>query len=348
MVIVMWMFMGLVITLYDHLLLTSQYAAGIADKYSLGASAIRNVGAGLIGGLLGGSFMIFFVNVRFRDKPYGYTILSVCLSFALIVAFVTVVMAAILVPIETGRPLAHPSSRAAVIRFVTDTGPLKAGLVWLFIVGVTQLFMQVSQKFGRGIFWSLMLGRYHTPREASRTFMFLDLNDSTTIAERLGDKDYHLFIKEFFSDITDPILRQNGSVYQYVGDAVVIVWDLENEAAHTRAVQCFFDIQEAIAAKATAYRARFGVVPSFKAAIHGGKIVAGEIGIIKRDITFSGDVLNTTSRIQQKCKELGAQLIVSGPVAARMKADSFKMRPLGMMPLRGKEKQLELVAVEAA
>lgn len=36
--------------------------------------------------------------------------------------------------------------------------------------------------------------------------MFLDLNSSTAIAEKLGDEKYHELLKDFFADITNPIL----------------------------------------------------------------------------------------------------------------------------------------------
>ena len=53
--------------------------------------------------------------------------------------------------------------------------------------------------------------------------------------------------------------------------------------------------------KSKLYQDRFGLVPSFKAGIHIGKVTTGEIGKIKRDIIFTGDVLNTAARIQGLC-----------------------------------------------
>jgi adenylate cyclase len=88
-------------------------------------------------------------------------------------------------------------------------------------------------------------------------------------------------------------------------------------------------------------------VPEFKAAIHCGKVIAGEIGIIKRDVTYSGDVLNTTSRIQNMCKEFGAALIVSNDAASTLNLlDKFVLKPLGYIKLRGKENELLLNSIE--
>ena len=46
------------------------------------------------------------------------------------------------------------------------------------------------------------------------------------------------------------------------------------------------------------YNQKFGVNPDFKAGIHLGEVTTGEIGALKKEIIFTGDVLNTTARIQ--------------------------------------------------
>ncbi len=129
--------------------------------------------------------MVF--HVKYQDKPYLYTIISVSVAFILIVIFITLVMGLILIPIETNASLFDPASREAIVNFFSDVAPLKAGVAWILVVATTQLSVQVSQKFGRGNFWNLLIGKYQNTREETRTFMFLDLNASTSIAEKLGD-----------------------------------------------------------------------------------------------------------------------------------------------------------------
>ena len=86
-------------------------------------------------------------------------------------------------------------------------------MVWSIVVALTQLFLQMNSKFGHGVFWNIIRGKYNTPKEENRVFMFLDLNSSTAIAERLGDEKYHAFLKDFFADISNPILDNKGEVY---------------------------------------------------------------------------------------------------------------------------------------
>jgi adenylate cyclase len=255
-------------------------------------------------------------------------------------------MGIILVPLRTGKPLSDPVSRIAFVDFVTDSPPIKAALAWSFVVAVTQLLLQVNKKFGYGAFWYIISGKYNTPKEEERIFMFLDLNSSTAIAEQLGNEAYHALLKDFFADITNPILENKGNIYQYVGDEVVVSWRYEDGIENAHCIKCFFDMKEHIEKRKDKYLKRYGLVPSFKAGIHYGKIVAGEVGIIKRDITYSGDVLNTTSRIQSMCKEFNREVLVSTDLLKGLTlTNNYNVQPLGYIKLKGKENALLLNAI---
>jgi adenylate cyclase len=346
-IVVTWVILGFIITVYDHLVLHTSNSLGTSAEYSFMISAARNMGAGLIGALLGGSFLVFFVNVTYQDKSYGLTILLVSASFILIVAFITVVMGVIIVPLRTEKALTDPVSISAFKDFVTDSHPIKSGIVWSLVVAVTQLMLQINSKFGQGVFGDIVRGKYNTPKKEKRVFMFLDLNSSTTIAERLGDETYHRLLRDFFADITNPILENKGNIYQYVGDEVVVSWEYEEGIENAMCIMCFFDMKFKIQEQKEKYLQRYGLVPSFKAGIHCGKVVAGEVGIVKRDITYSGDVLNTTSRIQGMCKEFNEEVIVSADLVVNINLeDRFSTHPLGSIKLRGKEKELSLSSIK--
>lgn len=350
-ILVSWMLMGLLIAVHDHLLLRTDNSLGAAEKYSFWFSVARHMGAGLVGALLGGSLMVFYVNVKFQDKPYAYTIIAVVLGFLLVVAIITLLIGMVVVFSRYGNPFMEPVARQAFMRFLKDPSHIMAAIVWSPVVGGTQLLLQVNSKFGQGVFWSLITGRYNTPKEEQRIFMFLDINSSTTIAEQLGDEKYHALLKDFFADITYPILDNNGMIYQYVGDEVVVAWDFEkgDEEQKRRCIQCFYDMKDYIHQHRNKYLRRYGLVPTFKAGLHCGKVIGGEVGIMKRDITYSGDVLNTASRILSKCSELKEELIASSDLLKELKiAKEYITRPLGAMKLRGKAREVILNALVPA
>ncbi|HUM46258.1 MAG TPA: adenylate/guanylate cyclase domain-containing protein, partial [Chitinophagales bacterium] len=67
------------------------------------------------------------------------------------------------------------------------------------------------------------------------------------------------------------------------------------------------------------------------------------IGIIKRDITYSGDVLNTCARIQGMCHELKSDVLVSNDFMKTVSLPAqFVSAAAGVFRLKGKEREVEL------
>lgn len=338
-----WMVMGFLISVHDYLLLQTADSLGPTAGYSFFVSVVKNVSAGLIGSLIGGTILVFYVNVKYQDRPYGYTLLLVGITFVLTVCFISILMGLIIVPVKTGRGFTDPVAQQAFVTFLKDTSHLKALIAWSFVVIITQLMLQVSSKFGQPDFWHIISGKYNQPKEEQRIFMFVDLNASTSIAETLGDEKYHALLKDFFADITTPILENKGSIHQYVGDEVVIAWNYQDGRENLQCIRCFFDMKTEIARQQQKYLRHYGLVPGFKAGIHCGRVVAGEVGIIKRDITYSGDVLNTTSRILNMCNEYSVEMIASGDLLTEVEIlQQFISTPLGAIKLRGRDKEVFL------
>jgi len=185
--------------------------------------------------------------------------------------------------------------------------------------------------------------------EEHRVFLFADLADSTSIAERLGDVTYSRFIGDCYRDVAEAILAWRGQVYQYVGDEVVISWPLEKGLADAACVQCFFAMTDLLVSTRARYEEIYGVMPQFRAGLHGGSVVATWVGLAKTELAFHGDSLNVTSRIQGLCKQHGESCIVSATLMDRLTLPSdLRARSLGVEELRGKSEAVELFAISRA
>jgi adenylate cyclase len=346
-IVLAWQVIAFLITLYDHLLLSSEYSTGFSHFYNYGTSVLFNALASLIGSVMGGSFLVFYVNEKYRERSYGFTILAVFTSFVTIVILITILFGIITALINTGKPLTHPETLQRFKTHILNPMHFKNIVVWGVVVAVTQLLLSIDLKFGPGVLWNFIRGKYHHPRNEKRIFMFLDLNSSTSIAEKLGNEKYHQLLKDFFSDLTNPVLDNRGEIYQYVGDEAVVSWPYEYGIEKAQCIHCYLDIRNRIDQKKQHYLDKYGLVPGFKAGIHFGTVIAGEIGVIKRDITFSGDVLNTTSRIQGMCKELQVDVLISGELAKQLPGSAlYTSRSMGANKLRGKENDIELMTLE--
>jgi adenylate cyclase len=343
------MIIAVFLTVYDHFTLHTLDSAGPAPTYSFRFSLLINLMGSVVAALTGGSLLVFYVNVKYQDKPYAYTIAAVVVACFVIIEIISFLLGFIVVPHETGRPMSDPLSKLEFKHYFFDSGYIKSALAWSGVVAITQLLLQVSSKFGQANFWNIVHGRYNRPQAEKRIFMFLDINSSTSIAEHLGDEAYHALLKDFFADITGPILENKGNIYQYVGDEVVIAWNYADGKKNLHCLNCFFDMKLEIQRRKQKYLDTYGLIPTFKAGIHCGNVVAGEVGIIKRDITYSGDVLNTTSRILSKCGEFGEEFLASTEVLAELEpSHDFVSRPLGAIKLKGKEKETTLNALKPA
>ena len=235
-----------------------------------------------------------------------------------------------------------------VWEFISELKFIRSYFFWAIVSLLTMIALQVNDKYGDGVFLAFLRGAYFQPKKEERIFMFLDLRGSTTIAEQIGEERYFDFIRDFFKDVTPSILANKGEIYQYVGDEVIVSWKKEKGLTNDRVLRCFFDIEKAIAAKSAIYQQKYGLLPSFKAGLHLGTAMIGEIGVIKKDIAFSGDVLNTTSRIQARCNEFGVDLLVSEELveSLNLSTELYLPKRIGAVQLRGRRKSVTLFTIE--
>lgn len=207
-------------------------------------------------------------------------------------------------------------------------------------------FSEFKEYFGSDTFYNFLLGKYHRPNQENRIFMFLDMKSSTTIAESLGHKRYFELIKKYYSDMTPAILETSGSIYQYVGDEIVVSWTEKKGLRNNNAIQCYKRISKSIEKKKGTYTDRFGLVPRFKAGFHIGEVTSGEIGIVKKDIIYTGDVLNTTARIQGECNTYNVEVLISDELFNKLsQGDDFQAVEIGTLQLRGKTTPTKLYSL---
>lgn len=220
-------------------------------------------------------------------------------------------------------------------------------LYWGIAVYFGLFILQVNDKFGKGVLVNLLTGKYHKPKEENRIFLFLDLVSSTAIAEQLGTFKYSSFVKDFFCDIDSIITKRKGSVFQYVGDEVVIIWKPENGTQNNNCVNIYFEAEEMIRSKEDIYREKYGVIPSFKAGMHYGKVIITEVGGTKQEIAYHGDTINTASRIRSLCTDYGEQVIISADLLSNLfdLDNEFEIKFLGVTALKGKSNELGLFSL---
>ncbi|WP_299548432.1 adenylate/guanylate cyclase domain-containing protein [Seonamhaeicola sp.] len=184
----------------------------------------------------------------------------------------------------------------------------------LYFVASSVIFSLLKvaiDKFGPGVFFNMLLGKYRKPREEERILMFIDLKDSTKIAEQLGHVRYSRFIQDCFTDLNSVLRKYEADIYQYVGDEAVLSWVTKKGFRKNNCVNLFFAFKNKLQKKRERYLNKYGIAPQFKAGLHCGRLMIAEVGTIKKELAFHGDVINTAARIQGLCNKHNAELLMS-------------------------------------
>ncbi len=351
-----WVFAGIFFTLIEYLLVypaakieNIQHLTPVVhiSSYNFGRSISETILAAIIAGLSIGTFEIFYFQDRFRKKSFGYTVFIKSLIYSFAMVFLIIAGLFFDQSFSTEKSIFHPDVAKAVGTFLSGTGVWAFVVYWTAIVILTQIFMQVRDNFGYGVLPNFILGRYNKPKEECRIFMFLDLKSSTTIAEKLGHIQYHNLLNDFFDDINDSIIFSKGEIYQYIGDEITVSWTMENGIENENCLRCFFSIGDKIEINSSRYMERFGLVPDFKAGMHCGKVTIGEVGVIKKEIVFTGDVLNTAARIEELCNTYGVRLLVSKKLLDVLQIKKrYLKKKIDEVTLKGKKTKNTLFTLE--
>lgn len=312
------------------------YAVAPADDPPL-----RGAVQGILTSLLIATPVAFFEVRRARINSLGWMRRLPLVGYFLVkVAFYCVVIVAGLM---LSRLLMSIGSR----QFVFFDQILRNSI--LFSIGMSvvgNLIIETGRLLGFGTLKNLLLGRYARPRSEQRTFLLIDMKDSTGLAEKLGAIRFHELLNAFFRDIADAALECDAAIHKYVGDEVILTWPVGPALGAGDCLDCPFLARRNIARNAARYRDRFGAVPEFRAALHCGEIVAGEIGDVRREIAYVGDTLNVAARLLDASKGLGRDVLVSGELLARVRLPAgLRTEPLPTLTIRGRDAPLEIAAL---
>jgi adenylate cyclase len=200
------------------------------------------------------------------------------------------------------------------------------------IVGI--LMIRVAHFIGLRTLLDLVIGTYHRPVEERKVLLFLDINGSTALAERLGALTMRSLVRKFLSDVSQPIVDYGGEIYLYKGDGLIAVWnwaDAVKADAILKAVDAMF---VAVAKQRDAYQRLFGAVPHFRVGIHGGPVIVSEQGDAKRSIGIYGDAINIAARMEEAARAHDVRCVISEIVAQALENRS-RVRPIGTEQVKG-------------
>ncbi|MES2115234.1 MAG: adenylate/guanylate cyclase domain-containing protein [Pseudomonadota bacterium] len=187
------------------------------------------------------------------------------------------------------------------------------------------------------------------PRLLQVTTLIADMEGYTTQVEALSLEQAARLTTDFLDCLTRPVLAQQGTLDKYTGDGLVAFWGapLPNDEHADLALDAAIEIVRAVA-RFSAQRRAQGLTPlRVRIGIESGPAMAGDYGTAFRSIyTAVGDSVNTASRLEQAARDFPHDVIVGEGTVALSRRHRFV--PLGERQLRGKEKPVQLYALEVA
>jgi adenylate cyclase len=211
--------------------------------------------------------------------------------------------------------------------------PVLPIVVLYSLIGI--VVMRAAHFIGVETLFHLIAGTYHRPVVEQKVLMFLDINDSTSLAARLGAIETKSLVGKFLFDISAPITDNGGEIYLYKGDGLIALWSWEEGVAHRKILHAIDAVFATIERERPQYLEEFGLVPAFRVGVHGGEVVVSEQGDIKRSIGIYGNTINLAARMEDAAKAHGVACAISGDVAEALPADAARLLPIGHERVRG-------------
>jgi len=176
------------------------------------------------------------------------------------------------------------------------------------------------------------------------TIFFTDIGDFSTMSEKFSPEEVVTHLNEYFQGMSSAILDFDGTINQFLGDAIFAYWgapiDQDDHAlrACRAALRCLEFLQELeakwVAEGMPARTYRFG--------INTGEVVVGNVGSSSRfKYTLIGDDVNLASRLEEANKYYGTQIFISEETYSLIK-DQLVAREIDIIRVVGRSKPVKV------
>lgn len=174
------------------------------------------------------------------------------------------------------------------------------------------------------------------------TVLFADIRGFTTFSQEMRPPELFDFMKEYFDLLNAEIKEEDGTILEYVGDEIMVLFGAPLPLANHAEKACIaaLRIQDAIRRQNPVWMNK--KLPSIKAGagIHTGQMLVGCIGSSERHKYGAlGDSVNLASRLQSLTKEYGVSIIASEDTVKQCDGKLFTRR-LDRVIVRGRTEEV--------
>jgi len=189
-------------------------------------------------------------------------------------------------------------------------------------------------------------------RSIDAVIWFCDLRGFTQLSDRLERDDLVALLNQHLEILARPVQEQGGQILKFMGDGFLATFDLTDKdptAVCHAALAAAVDLRASFAAFAQTRVEAAKPTLGFGLALHVGEVSYGNIGTDDRlDFTVVGRAVNEASRIQDLCRPLKRDLLISRDFQRLVNNSPFRLETIGSYELRGVSSSQELFTLAAS
>jgi class 3 adenylate cyclase len=187
-----------------------------------------------------------------------------------------------------------------------------------------------------------------TVEQKNLTVFFTDIRGFTTISETLSLEELNSFLNDFYTSVTQVIIRFGGLINKFIGDEVMALFNIDGslEDHPARALKAAVELVRTMG-EVNMIRERRGETPiHLGVGINCGDVLIGTFGSsLRQDYTAIGDTVNTAARLQSKAGP--GEIVVSQKVYDSASDVIAEAEDMGEIPLKGKDRAARLWKIMA-
>ncbi len=234
--------------------------------------------------------------------------------------------------------------------------PLLGQLPAALLLGLTLQYL-MAKRLGENVARAI---RYYVPERVAEalaqgdepaastevvfgTLLSTDAQNYTSVSEKLDPEKLAALMNEYYEAITALVERNKGTILEFVADSTMSVWIAQSSDRKMRQHACSaaLEIQQAVALFNQRHEDQR--LPT-RIGLHAGRVAMGNVGGGGHyAYSLTGDIANTTSRIESLNKHLGTWVLASASVVADL--DGLLVRRVGSFRLKGKTTPLTIFEI---
>ena len=176
-------------------------------------------------------------------------------------------------------------------------------------------------------------------QKATLTVYFSDIQDFTSISEKLTAEDLVDHLEDYLTAMSEQISQDHGTIDKYIGDAVMAFWGAPTPNKNHAIDACRAALANQHKLQELCEKWRDQGKPELwtRIGISSGELVIGNMGSEERlNYTVIGNPVNLASRLESLNKVYGTKIIISQKTK-ELVSDVFVVRPLDLVAVKGQE-----------